>query len=62
MRTSVSSVHTIRETAWVLGISQSAVFRAIRLGILTAERQYGRLVVLGSSLRRVLSEPGVLRD
>lgn len=62
MRTSVSSVHSIRETAWVLGISQSAVFRAIRLGVLTAERQYGRLVVPGSSLRRVLSEPGVLRD
>jgi hypothetical protein len=62
MRTSVSSVHTIRETAWVLGVSQSAVFRAIRLGILTAERQCGRLVVLGSSLRRVLSEPGVPRD
>ena len=51
-----------QEVAEKLGISQSAVFRAIRLGILTAERQYGRRVVLGSSLRRVLSEPGVLRD
>ncbi|MEU0886106.1 helix-turn-helix domain-containing protein [Lentzea sp. NPDC005914] len=58
----MSSVHTIRETAWVLGISQGLVFRAIRLGLLTAERQYGRLVVSDSSLRRVLSEPGVLRD
>jgi hypothetical protein len=54
----VSSVHTIRETAWVLGVSQSVVVRAIRLGLLTAERQYGRLVVSNSSLRRLLSEPG----
>jgi hypothetical protein len=62
MRTSVSSVHTIRETAWVLGVGQSVVFRAIRLGLLTAERQYGRLVVSNSSLRRLLSEAGVPRD
>ncbi|WP_143036170.1 helix-turn-helix domain-containing protein [Lentzea fradiae] len=58
----MSSVHTIRETAWVLGVSQGVVFRAIRLGLLTAERQYGRLVIPNSSLRRLLSEPGVPRD
>ncbi|WP_439658197.1 helix-turn-helix domain-containing protein [Lentzea sp. HUAS TT2] len=58
----MSSVHTIRETAWVLGVSQSVVFRAIGLGLLTAERQCGRLVVSNSSLRRLLSELGVPRD
>ncbi|GHH42016.1 helix-turn-helix domain-containing protein [Lentzea cavernae] len=62
MRVFTCSVHSIRETAWVLGVSQSVVFRAIRLGLLTAERRYGRLVIPGSSLRRVLSDQGVLRD
>ena len=57
-----TSVHSIRETCWVLGVSRSVVFRAIRLGILTARRQRGRLVVTGRSIRRVLSEPEVFRD
>jgi len=65
MRTSLStSAHTIRETAWLLGVDRSEVCRAIRLGKLRAERRHGQTVIPVSALLPLLAKagPGVLRD
>ena len=66
MRTSLSSssAHTIRETAWVLGVDRAEVCRAIRLGKLRTERRRGQLVVPATALLPLLanSGPEVLRD
>jgi len=65
MRTSLpSSAHTVRETAWLLGVTRSEVCRAIRLGKLHAERRRGQTVIPVSALLPLLANagPGVLRD
>ncbi|MGH4008447.1 MAG: helix-turn-helix domain-containing protein [Pseudonocardiaceae bacterium] len=49
--------YTVREAAWILGVTPSAVSRAIRLGTLRAVRRHGRLVVAASALTRLLAEP-----
>ena len=62
MRTSLpTSVHTIRQAAWLLGIEQDDVCRAIRLGTLRTVRRRGRLVIPTSALMSWFG-PGVLRD
>ncbi|WP_169739572.1 helix-turn-helix domain-containing protein [Amycolatopsis taiwanensis] len=50
--------YTVRETAWILGIEQSRVSRAIRLGELRAVARNGRVLVSGNVLARLLGEPG----
>jgi excisionase family DNA binding protein len=62
MRTDISSAghpvyYTIREAAWLLGLTPSAVSRAIRLGTLRAVRRHGQLMVPASALIRLLAEP-----
>jgi hypothetical protein len=59
MRTTISRAgrsdfHTIKEVAWILGVDQSLVSRAIRTGTLPAVRRHSRLVVPAASLRRLL--------
>jgi excisionase family DNA binding protein len=60
MRTYMSNAgrpayYTVREAAWILGVEQSTVARAIRVGTLRAIRRRGRLVVPASELARLLS-------
>lgn len=45
---------SIRQTARVLGVSESEVCRAVRVGTLRAVRRRSRLVVPAAELRRVL--------
>jgi excisionase family DNA binding protein len=49
--------YTVREAAWILGVTPSTVSRAIRLGTLRAVRRHGRLVVAASALTGLLTEP-----
>lgn len=48
--------YTVREAAWILGVTPSTVSRAIRLGTLHAARRHGRLVVPATGLIRLLGE------
>ena len=48
--------YTIRETAWILGIEQARVSRAIRLGTLRAVPRNGRVLVPSSALVRLLGD------
>ena len=62
MRTDMSGAwppayYTVREAAWILGVTPSTVSRAIRLGTLRAVRRHGRLVVPASALTLLLTEP-----
>ncbi len=62
MRTDMSSArhpayYTVRETAWILGVTASTISRAIRLGTLRAVRRHGQLMVPASALIRLLAEP-----
>lgn len=46
-----------REAAWILGVEQSKVNKAIRTGALPTVRRRSRLVVPAWALHRVLSRP-----
>lgn len=45
---------TVKQAAWIFGISEAQVSRAIRTGALPAVRRRSRLVVPVSALRRLL--------
>lgn len=49
-----NGVFTIRETAWVLGVNESEVWRMIRVGELPVVRRRSRLVVPAYALARLL--------
>ncbi|PZS11409.1 MAG: helix-turn-helix domain-containing protein [Pseudonocardiales bacterium] len=49
-----SGVLSIRETAWILGVDKSEVFRLIRVGALPTIRRRSRLVVPAHALARLL--------
>lgn len=53
---------SIRETAWILGISKSEVSRMIRLGTLPTMRRRSRLVVPAYALARLLPSPDEGRE
>lgn len=55
--TGSSAVFSIRETAWVLGVDRSEVFRLIRVGVLPTVRRRSRLVVPAHALARLLPAP-----
>lgn len=60
MSTSMSNAgrpayYTVRQVAWILGVEQSTVARAIRVGTLRSVWRRGRLVVPASELGRLLS-------
>lgn len=60
MRTAMTNVrrpayYTVQEAAWVLGVEQSHVSRAIRLGTLRTVRRRGRLMIPASALTRLLA-------
>ena len=57
-RTGSSGVLSIQETAWVLGVGRSEVFRLIRVGVLSTTRCRSRLVVPAHALARLLPAPG----
>ncbi len=56
-----SGVVSIRETAWILGVDKSEVFRLIRVGVLPTIRRRSRLVVPAHALARLLPAPAVGR-
>ncbi|MGH3833866.1 MAG: helix-turn-helix domain-containing protein [Pseudonocardiaceae bacterium] len=49
--------YTVREAAWMLGVTPATASRAIRLGALRAVWRHGRLVVPATALLRPLGEP-----
>jgi hypothetical protein len=49
-----SAFHTIREAAWILGVDQSSICRAIRTGDLPTVRRRSQLVVPAAALQRLL--------
>ncbi len=53
-----AGVFSIRESAWILGESESEVCRLIRLGVLPTVRRRSRLVVPAHALARLLPAPG----
>lgn len=61
MRTAITNTqrpayYTIRETAWILGVDQARISRAIRLRTLRTELRHGRIVVPADALARLLGE------
>jgi hypothetical protein len=52
-----TTFHTIREAAWILGVSPAAASRAIRLGELRVSRQRAGLLVSSTELTRLLGVP-----
>ncbi len=62
MRTNKSNAgepayYTIREAAWILGVTPSTISAAIRRGTLRAVRRRSRLMVPASALTRLLAQP-----
>jgi excisionase family DNA binding protein len=51
--------YTVREAAWMLGVTPFTVSAAIRLGTLRAVRRRSRLVVSAGALARLLAEPTI---
>lgn len=47
-------VFSVRETAWILGVSRSEVHRLIRVGVLPTVRRRSQLVVPAHALARLL--------
>jgi hypothetical protein len=45
---------TVKQAAWILGVSEHRISRAIRTGTLAAVRRRSRLVVPVGALRRLL--------
>jgi excisionase family DNA binding protein len=59
MRTSLaSSGYTVRQAAWLLGVEQATVHRAIRVGTLRLVRRHGRYVLPAAQVVRLLSAGG----
>jgi hypothetical protein len=56
--TSSSDVFSIQETAWILGVGKSEIFRLIRVGVLPTTRRRSRLVVPAHALAQLLPAPG----
>lgn len=55
---SPSNVFSVREAAWLLGITEDEVCRLIRVGVLPKVRRRSRLVVPAYALARLLPAPG----
>jgi excisionase family DNA binding protein len=53
----MSTYYTVREAAWILGVAQSEVSRAIRTGTLPSVRRRSRLVVPAYGVARLLGQP-----
>ena len=51
-----SAYYTVKQAAWILGVTPSKVSRAIRTGTLRAERRGARLVIPANELSRLLAE------
>lgn len=49
---------SIRESAWILGVSEADVCRLIRIGVLPKVRRRSRLIVPAHALARLLPAPG----
>jgi hypothetical protein len=56
-RAGSSGVFSIQETAWVLGVDRSEIFRLIRVGVLPTTRRRSRLVVPAHAVARLLPTP-----
>jgi hypothetical protein len=49
--------YTIREVAWILGVTEARVHRAIRLGKLRPVRQRSRLMIPAGQVASLLGGP-----
>ena len=49
--------YTVREVAWILGMTEGRVHRAIRLGKLRPVRQRARLVIPAGQVAALLAGP-----
>jgi hypothetical protein len=54
--------YTLRQAAWMLGVTPDAVSRAIRIGMLHAVRRGSRLMVPASEIARQIGDPPTSRD
>jgi hypothetical protein len=60
MRTSVSISYSVRQAAWILGVSPSTISRSIRLGTLRLD---SRGAIPASALVKLLeNSPGAAHD
>ncbi|MFC5099706.1 hypothetical protein [Kibdelosporangium philippinense] len=57
MRTSLSFSYSVRQAAWILGVSPSTLHRSVRLGTVRTVGRHGRRVVPASVLVKLLGEP-----
>lgn len=46
--------YSLRQAAWILGVTESEVCRLVRLGTLPAVRRRSRLVIQATTLSRLL--------
>lgn len=53
---STRTYYIVREAAWILGVDQSKVWRAIRTGVLPTTRRRSQLVVPAHALTRLLAD------
>lgn len=53
-KTGSPAFFTLRQAAWILGVSESEVRRGIQSGVVPAVRRRSHLVVPASALRRLL--------
>lgn len=54
LSSSGSAYYSVRQVAWLLGVEQWRVYRAIRRGVLRPVRRRSRLVVPAWQLQRLL--------
>ncbi|WP_410621465.1 helix-turn-helix domain-containing protein [Amycolatopsis sp. cmx-8-4] len=50
----IPAFYSLADAAWILGVDRNEVHRAVRVGVLRAERRRSRLVIPAAELRRVL--------
>ena len=55
---STSKCFTVRQAAWVLGVSRSTVSRLVRVGAMRAEGRRGELVIPAREVVRLLGGAG----
>lgn len=53
----VPKYYTFRETAWILGVAESDVWRLVRTGALPVVRRRSRLAICSFALARLLPAP-----
>jgi hypothetical protein len=53
-KTGSPAFYTVKQAAWILGVSEAELVRAIKRGVVPTVRRRSRLVVPAAALRRLL--------